>query len=195
MAKGVGGEPNGQTDLHLIPKTRHPAPRIPLCLSLSLQQALPLVTQLQLSRGRLPVAEKNEKTKNLQEQYLVRKGEGKTKENAAGFEETSESQSRKAVFPGQFCHKYHYALLVANATVFTSSRQECVGQRLPCLSRSSRSVCAHCAGVSWRERRPPTPEPNLKPNLNCKPVPETSLICDLHRFPNQTPGLDSRFRT
>jgi hypothetical protein len=79
--------------------------------------------------------------------------------------------------------------------VFTSSRQECVGQRLPCLSRSSRSVCAHCAGVSWRERRPPTPEPNLKPNLNCKPVPETSLICDLHRFPNQTPGLDSRFRT
>jgi hypothetical protein len=56
--------------------------------------------------------------------------------------------------------------------VFTSSRQECVGQRLPCLSRSSRSVCAHCAGVSWRERRPPTPEPNLKP------IPETSLICD-----------------
>jgi hypothetical protein len=151
MAKGVGGEPNRQTDLHLIPKTRHPAPRIPLCLSLSLQQALPLVTQLQLSRGRLPVAEKNEKTKNLQEQYLVRKGEGKTKENAAGFEETSESQTRKAVFPGQFCHKYHYALLVANATVFTSSRQESVGQRLPCLSLEAECVCALCRRFLARE--------------------------------------------
>jgi hypothetical protein len=87
MAKGGGGEPNGQTDLHLIPKTRHPAPRISLFLSLSLQQALPLVTQLRISRARLPVAEKMKKQRTYKNNTSSC---GKGKEN-----ETKRSKFRR----------------------------------------------------------------------------------------------------
>jgi hypothetical protein len=102
MAKGEGegGEPNGQTDLHLIPKTRHPAPRISLFLSLSLSStstsachAIADFTRTVASSG------ENEKTKNLQEQILSAESGRKTKENATSFEETSEFRTRKAVFP------------------------------------------------------------------------------------------------
>jgi hypothetical protein len=73
-----------------------------------------------------------------------------------------------------------------NATVFTSSRQESVGQRLQCLSLEAECVCV-CTVQAFPGERDDHPHliPKLKP----------SLIWDLHRFPNQTPGSDSRFRT
>jgi hypothetical protein len=103
MAKRGGGEPNGQTDLYLIPKTRHPAPRIPLFLPFSLSStrtsachAIAAFTRTVASSG------ENEKTKELTRTILSAERGRKTKEKAAGFEETSESQTRKAVFPGHF---------------------------------------------------------------------------------------------
>ncbi len=113
-------------------------------LSLSLQHALPLVTQLRLSRGRLPVAEKMKKQKNLQEQYLVRKGEGKRKKKQQVSKKLQNLKREKRFSPDTFDINTLALFSLQNATVFTSSRQESVGQRLQCLSLEAECVCV-CA--------------------------------------------------
>jgi hypothetical protein len=132
----------------------------------------------------------NEKTKNLQGQYFfVRKGEGKRKKTQRDFEETSESQTRKAVFPRHFCHKYLSALLVANATQCSPHPDRSPSVSGYSVSRSRLSVCVHCAGVSWRERRPPTPDPEPKtdPQLQTRTRNEPHMRPPMLPEPNSGP--------
>lgn len=191
MAKGGGGEPNGQTDLHLIPKTRHPAPRISLFLSLSLQQALPLVTQLRLSRARLPVAEKMKKQRTYKNNTSSC---GKAKENEtkrSGISKKLQNPKREKrfspdtfvintlpLFSWQTPHSVHLiptGVRRSAATVSLARGWVCV-----CALLCRRFLARETTTQSW-------PEPKTEPQMQTRTRNEPHMRAPTLPEPNSGP--------